>query len=183
LDPYLVAALIRQESLFAARAVSPKGARGLMQLMPTTAARLARKAGHPAPDAHDLERPEINIGYGTAYLRELYDRYGDAAFKVLAAYNAGEQAVTKWEQRFSGAEPDEFVERISYRETREYVKAVLANYRLYHMFYGGAGTSPTVPAGSESPGDRCSDAVSPAVHGERPCLQPPDRGDGGVVGR
>jgi soluble lytic murein transglycosylase len=148
LDPYLVTALIRQESLFAADAVSPKGARGLMQLMPTTAARLATKAGHRAPEPYDLERPEINIGYGTIYLRELFDRYGGAVFKVLAAYNAGEKAVGKWEQRFSGAEPDEFVERISYRETREYVKAVLANYRLYCMLYGGPASASN---GSRSP--------------------------------
>ncbi len=146
LDPYLVTALIRQESLFAAGAVSPKGARGLMQLMPTTAARLAQKAGRPAPEAHDLERPEVNIGYGTAYLRELSDRYGGTTFKMLAAYNAGEKAVAKWEQRFSDAEPDEFVERISYRETREYVKAVLANYRLYYVLYGGP-TRPPIPLG------------------------------------
>ena len=93
LDPYLVAALIRQESLFGARAVSPKGARGLMQLMPTTAARLAGKAGQPAPSAQDLERPEVNITYGTAYLKELHDRYGGAVFKVLAADADNEYAM------------------------------------------------------------------------------------------
>ncbi len=142
LDPYLVAALIRQESRFTPEAVSPVGARGLMQLMPSTANRLARQAGRPEPTARELERPEINIEHGTAYLRELFDRYDASLDKILAAYNAGEDAVAKWERRFPGVGPDEFVERISYRETRDFVKAVLRNYRVYRALYGHGATVP-----------------------------------------
>lgn len=137
-DPYLVAALMHQESRFTPEAVSPKGARGLMQLMPGTAARMARRAGHPTPRERDLERPEVNIQYGMAYLAELTAKYGNATHKVLAAYNAGEDAVARWERRFGDAEPDEFVERITYRETRDYVKAVMRNYRIYRILYGDA---------------------------------------------
>jgi soluble lytic murein transglycosylase-like protein len=157
-DPFLVVALIRQESLFAARAVSPKGARGLMQLMPDTSARLARKVGRSVPEARDLERPEVNIAFGMAYLQELFERYGvDQIHKVLAAYNAGERAVTKWERRFPAVGPDEFVERISYRETRDYVKAVLANRRLYRLLYE---RPRSVPAAA-GPGEPHSDAGIP----------------------
>jgi soluble lytic murein transglycosylase len=150
IDPYLVAALIRQESRFSPEAVSPVGARGLMQLMPATANRLARQAGRPEPTARELERPEVNIEHGTAYLRELFDRYDAALDRILAAYNAGEDAVAKWERRFPGVAADEFVERISYRETREFVKAVLRNYRVYRALYGD-GETPAVRAGRDDP--------------------------------
>ncbi len=151
LDPYLVAALIRQESGYAPDAVSSVGARGLMQLMPATAERLARVAGTPAPALRDLEQPEINIAHGTAYIRELYGRYGPSLHKILAAYNAGEDAVAKWEQRFPDVPPDEFVEQISYRETRDFVKAVLRNYRAYRALYD-ADPAPPAPASAESAG-------------------------------
>jgi soluble lytic murein transglycosylase len=150
IDPYLVAALIRQESRFSPEAVSPVGARGLMQLMPATASRLARQAGRPEPTERELERPEVNIEHGTAYLRELFDRYDASLDKILAAYNAGEDAVAKWERWFPGVAPDEFVERISYRETREFVKAVLRNYRVYRALYGD-GETPPVHAGRDDP--------------------------------
>lgn len=142
LDPYLVAAVIHQESRFTPDAVSPKGARGLMQLMPRTAAQMATRAGYPAPGERDLERPEINIRYGTAYLEKLFTKYGNAVHKVVAAYNAGEDAVAKWERRFGDAGPDEFVERITYRETRDYVKAVMRNYRVYRVLYSDGHLEP-----------------------------------------
>lgn len=106
LDPALVAAVIRVESNWQPRAVSPKGARGLMQLMPATARRLGvTKAFDPAQ----------NVGGGVRYLSLLADRFGEHEVeKVLAAYNAGEGAVEQYE----GVPP--------YRETREYVRKVLA---------------------------------------------------------
>lgn len=135
LDPYVVVALMRQESLFDAQAVSPAAAYGLMQLLVSTASRVAGR---------DVERttlfdPATNIALGTRYLRQLLDRYQGNLAKVLAAYNGGEDAVAKWERRAPGADTDEFVETISYRETRHYVKQVLGNYRRYRRLYGAAG--------------------------------------------
>lgn len=131
-DPLFALALMRQESMFDPAARSPADARGLMQLLPSTAARVARTTGQPDGDLYD---PEINIPLGVAHLRELEDRYGGDRVKVLAAYNGGENAVARWEDRFGSLEPDEFVESITYRETRDYVKRVLGNYRRYRQAY------------------------------------------------
>jgi soluble lytic murein transglycosylase-like protein len=106
----LVKAVIAAESSFDASAVSPKGAMGLMQLMPAT----ARELG-----VDDAFHSEQNVQGGTRYLRELYDRYGDW-LRTLAAYNAGPEAV----DRYDGVPP--------YGETREYVKRVLSYYRRFH---------------------------------------------------
>ncbi len=135
LDPLFVAALIRQESLFVPDAVSPADAHGLMQLLPATAGEVAAAAGRPAPGRDALHRVNTNVDLGTALLRRLLDRYGGSAVKMLAAYNAGEDAVAKWERRHAGRPDDEFVELISYRETRDYVKAVLTHYEIYRQLY------------------------------------------------
>ncbi|MEA2625753.1 MAG: soluble lytic murein transglycosylase [Candidatus Binatota bacterium] len=132
LDPVLVLALIRQESLFDASARSTADARGLMQLLPTTAARVAG----PGIATADLYLPEPNLELGTRYLKSLLDRYGGNSPRALAAYNAGEAAVDKWLRRHPNVEDDEFVESISYRETRGYVKRVLRNRRIYSVLYG-----------------------------------------------
>ena len=106
LDPALVAAVIRVESNWQPRAVSPKGARGLMQLMPATARRLGVKKSFD---------PVQNVGGGALYLSRLAERFGEHEVeKVLAAYNAGEAAV----ETYNGVPP--------YRETREYVRKVMA---------------------------------------------------------
>lgn len=106
LDPALVAAVIRVESNWQPRAVSPKGARGLMQLMPATARRLGVKQSFD---------PVQNVGGGSLYLSRLAERFGEHEVeKVLAAYNAGEAAV----ETYDGVPP--------YRETREYVRKVMA---------------------------------------------------------
>jgi soluble lytic murein transglycosylase len=131
LDPLLVAALIRQESLYDPEARSPADARGLMQLLPSTAQRLA---GEPVSLA-ELDRPERNVALGTRYLAMLVSKLGQDPLRALAAYNAGEAAVAKWERRAAGRERDEFVEAISYRETRDYVKRVIAGWRQYRALY------------------------------------------------
>ncbi len=133
LDPYLIISLIRQESRFDPAAVSRANAYGLMQLLPTTAARLTDL---PLNGGSALTDPAFNIRLGTTYLRELLDRYQGSLILALGAYNAGEKAADKWLARFGGAEPDEFVENISYGETRRYVKLVLRNYRTYVQMYG-----------------------------------------------
>ena len=134
IDPLLVLGLMRQESLFDPTARSPADARGLMQLLPSTAARVAA-AGTPDGPEPDLTDPDVNIRLGTRYLRTLLDRYGNDALKSVAAYNGGETAVDRWQRQFGDRDPDEFVESITYRETRDYVKKVVANYRAYQRLY------------------------------------------------
>jgi len=86
-----------------------------------------------------LVDPNFNVQAGTAYLRQLLDLYNGNQVMAVAAYNAGENAVEKWRVRYANLEPDEFVESISFRETRNYVKLVLRNYRMYRRLYGGGG--------------------------------------------
>jgi peptidoglycan lytic transglycosylase len=133
-DPLLVLALMRQESMFDPAARSAADARGLMQLLPSTAERTARNIGQPPPDGK-LYDPDTNITLGVAHLQELLRKYQGDEIKALAAYNGGENAVAKWQTRFGHLPPDEFVESITYRETRDYVKRVLGNYRRYQMEY------------------------------------------------
>lgn len=135
LDPMLVVAVMRQESLFDAAAVSSAAAYGLMQLIVPTAMQVAGES----VTAADLMDPRLNVQLGARYLRRLLDRYDGDVPKALAAYNAGEDAVAKWEARVPASPSDEFVERISFRETRTYVKTVLGNYRRYRRLYGAPG--------------------------------------------
>jgi soluble lytic murein transglycosylase len=135
LDPYLILALIRQESLFDARARSPAFALGLMQLLPATAARVAGRYGMTAPSNEKLFDPEVNLNIGTQYLKDLLRRYSNNWFKAIAAYNAGEIAVDRWEKEIMTDDVEEFVERIPYLETRGYVKLVLRNHRIYKKLY------------------------------------------------
>ena len=134
-DPYLVLALIRQESLFDPRARSPAFAMGLMQLLPSTAARVASRIGMPTPADEKLFDPEVNLTLGTHHLKELLQRYSNNWFKAIAAYNAGEAAVDRWEKEIATDDNEEFVERIPYLETRGYVKLVLRNHRIYKKLY------------------------------------------------
>ena len=138
LDPYLVLSLMRKESLFKARAVSSANALGLMQLLHETARREASGMGLPEPDARDLFDPELNIRLGARHLKGLLEHYGQSRAKALAAYNAGKQAVERWTRNLGLADDPEFIERISYGETRRYVKAVLRNYHVYQTLYGEA---------------------------------------------
>jgi soluble lytic murein transglycosylase len=135
LDPYLVLALIRQESLFEPRARSPAFALGLMQLLPSTAARVAARHGMRAPSHERLFDPEVNLKIGTQYLKDLLERYSNNWFKAIAAYNAGESAVDRWEKEITTDDIEEFVERIPYLETRGYVKLVMRNHRIYKKLY------------------------------------------------
>jgi soluble lytic murein transglycosylase-like protein len=135
LDPYLILALIRQESLFDTRARSPAAALGLMQLIPSTAARVAKQIGMPAPAHEKLFEPDISLTLGAHYLKSLLDRYSNNWHKAIAAYNAGENAVDRWEKEITTDDMEEFVERIPYLETRQYVKLVLRNHRIYKRLY------------------------------------------------
>jgi soluble lytic murein transglycosylase-like protein/outer membrane protein assembly factor BamD (BamD/ComL family) len=135
LDPYLILALIRQESLFDARARSPATALGLMQLLPSTAGRVAKQVGLALVSNEQLFQPEVNLTLGMEYLKDLLQRYSNNWFKAIAAYNAGEAAVDRWEKEILTDDPEEFVERIPYLETRGYVKLVMRNHRIYKRLY------------------------------------------------
>ncbi len=143
-DPYLVAALIREESLYDAKALSPAGAIGLMQLMPATARRLGGK-GEDLGELRDLLfDSETNIRLGSRYLGTLVQRFSGNIIHAVAAYNAGPSAVSSWVRRNGTMDPEEFVELIPYRETRGYVKRVLRSYREYHRLQNGACAAPSL---------------------------------------
>ncbi|WP_233266434.1 transglycosylase SLT domain-containing protein [Cobetia sp. L2A1] len=127
-DPWMLMALARRESAFNPTATSPVGARGLMQLMPGTAAKVSRDLGLSVPSNSALNDPDTNIRLGSTYIREMMDRYSGNRLAAAAAYNAGPGRVDRWLADTPG-EYDRFVERIPFKETREYVKAVLA-YRV-----------------------------------------------------
>jgi soluble lytic murein transglycosylase len=136
-DPYLAAAIIREESQYDARAVSRVGAIGLMQLMPATAQAVAQRNG-AAVSRDDLFDHETNIRYGVRYLEQLLGQFNGNLVHAIAAYNAGPPIVTTWIQKFGDREPDEFVEMIPYQETRQYVRRVLRSYREYRRLGGEA---------------------------------------------
>jgi soluble lytic murein transglycosylase len=130
LDPLVALSVMREESRFDADARSVAGARGLMQIMPQTAYRLDRslKLGiHKDSQIHDAR---VNISLGVFYLNSLSAEFRSTAH-ALAAYNAGEAAVRRWEQEGSYRNTDEFIEDIPYAETRNYVKKVLTSYFQY----------------------------------------------------
>jgi len=138
MDPYLIIALIRQESLFDPRARSPAAALGLMQLLTSTARRVAAQNGFTVSSEEALLDPELNLTLGTQYLKDLLQRYSNNWFKAIAAYNAGEAAVDRWNQTIVTDDIEEFVEQIPYRETRQYVKLVMRNHRIYKRLYDKA---------------------------------------------
>ena len=125
LDPALLAAVIYQESKFRAHARSSSGAVGLMQLLPSTAEGIAVHTGGTRFRVSDLDDPEINVRYGSWYLRHLLDKYGDER-TALAAYNAGQENVDHWRAEGKG---------IEFAETRHYVKRVEHLKTLYRRGY------------------------------------------------
>ncbi|MFL5895864.1 MAG: lytic transglycosylase domain-containing protein [Thermoleophilaceae bacterium] len=133
-DPALIAAVIYQESKFRDR-TSRAGARGLMQITPDTARFIAKRSGGIRFTMEDLGTPQINIAYGTWYLRYLLDRYNGRTPLAVAAYNAGMQNVDEWIQRAGG--PDRFDPKadIPFPETRNYVAQVLARRKDYARRY------------------------------------------------
>lgn len=137
LDPYLVAALIRQESEFNAGAVSRANAVGLMQLLPSTGKGLARKDGVKHFNANQLLDPTVNLKLGTTDLRLAINKYGGQVEYALASYNAGDVPVRQWIATNDYKDVAEWVESIPYSETREYVQSILRNRELYRAIYGG----------------------------------------------
>jgi soluble lytic murein transglycosylase len=136
LDPALIAGIIYAESHFRDQ-TSQAGAKGLMQLMPETAAYIARKSGGTAFEQGDLATPQVNIAYGSWYLRYLLERYDGREILALAAYNAGEGKVDEWASR-AAARGERFrvADHIPFAETRDYVQRVLDARVAYRREYG-----------------------------------------------
>jgi soluble lytic murein transglycosylase len=135
IDPSLIAGLIRQESNFDPSATSKAGARGLMQIMPGTGSQIARRERYPLWDPVLLYEPDVSLEMGTFHLAGLLAR-ADHVNYVLAAYNAGGARVRRWRRRAGTDDPELFVERIPFRETRGYVKKVQQNRDVYQELYG-----------------------------------------------
>jgi soluble lytic murein transglycosylase len=135
LDPYVVAGLIRQESLFNPVAVSPAGAIGLMQVMPATGRSLAQRVGIGTFNPEMLKQPETNVRLGTLFLADQMRRWNGHEPDVFAAYNAGPNRVVRWRQFPEHADEDLYAERIPFAETRDYVKKLRTNARIYRLLY------------------------------------------------
>jgi soluble lytic murein transglycosylase len=128
IDPALLAAVIETESKFNANARSGAGAVGLMQLTPSTAEGIAQATGGSKFVVSDLTDPDINVRYGAWYLRHLLDRYDGRERLALAAYNAGEDNVDRWQREHVG---------IQFEETRDYVNKVERLKKIYRRAYAG----------------------------------------------
>jgi soluble lytic murein transglycosylase len=157
LDPYLIAALMAQESTFTAEIRSHANAYGLMQIIPSTGRRYARKVGISGFNTAMLRQPEINVRLGTQYFRDLIDRYGGPHF-ALASYNAGESRVDRWTKERPNVPQDEFIDDIPFPETQTYVKRILGTAEDYRYLYGGGLLDPNT-------GQSLVAAAAPAAKG------------------
>ena len=156
LDPYLIAALMAQESTFDADIRSSANAIGLMQIVPATGRRYARKLGIRPFRTSKLTNAEINVRIGTAYFADLVERFG-AVHLALASYNAGPTAASRWAAERPGVDRDEFIDDIPYPETQHYVKKVLGTAEDYRHLYGELG----VPAVAGPPGSAARVSAAP----------------------
>ena len=135
IEPFIVAALIRQESEFNPKAVSSARAYGLTQVLPSTGRSLSRKAGIHGFRPTMLFDPEVNLKLGTLYLRSMLDQHDGQWERTLASYNAGKSRTNLWDTWYTYQEPAEFVETIPFTETRNYVQIVLRNADVYRRVY------------------------------------------------
>lgn len=133
--PELVWALMREESGFAPDALSAVGARGLLQLMPETAVRMARELGLAEPHVDALYDPALNVRFGTHLLGGLLREFSGRLPVAIGAYNAGSAAVARWVAEGGALAEDEWVEAIPYDETRAYVRRVLRSLHAYQVLY------------------------------------------------
>ncbi len=135
LDPLLLFAIVRQESLFEGSIISSASAQGLMQIIPATGEWVARQMKWPAYQSSDLYRPFINVKFGVFYLDYQRDYLSGNMLAALAAYNGGPGNAEKW-LAISRDDPDLFVEAIRFDETRRYVRAIYEFYEIYRGLYG-----------------------------------------------
>jgi len=135
-DPYLLVAIMREESRFDPRALSLASARGLTQFVHPTASRMAAKIGLDPLDPEDVYRPAIAVALGAAYLEELSQSFGGAEPAVVAAYNAGEPPARMWQGWCYSGETAEYYTKVSYNQTRAYLAKVLASRAEYRDVHG-----------------------------------------------
>ena len=131
----IIYSVIRQESAYNPRARSPADAFGLMQLRPFVARQVARQHGIPYQKTHQLYIPETNILLGTAFLKQLFKKYQHQFILSLAAYNAGEKALSQWIKHKGFKDPLVFIEEIPYEETRTYVRLTVRNFVFYRLLH------------------------------------------------
>jgi soluble lytic murein transglycosylase len=164
LDPFLVAALINQESSFLPDAKSSANAIGLMQLLPSTGRRWARVLKVRRYNTASLTRPEINIQLGTAAFAELIRRVGGVHY-ALACYNAGEHRLAIWTAERPGVEREEFIDDIPFPETQTYVKKILGTAEDYRRLYadGDVAPPPHAAPASSAKGKAVTSAKSTAT--------------------
>ncbi|HVT57833.1 MAG TPA: lytic transglycosylase domain-containing protein [Thermoanaerobaculia bacterium] len=134
-DPYLLAALIRVASRFDPQAVSPAAARGLTQFALATARRVAGRIGIERLEADDLDKPEVAIDLGGAYLAELLRTFRGAPHVAIAAYDAGESEAALWRNYCFSPEPAEYFTKVGFRETRNFLGKVLSTWAQYRRLY------------------------------------------------
>jgi soluble lytic murein transglycosylase len=140
--PELVMSIIRQESSFNPTARSHADAFGLMQLIPEMAKRASASTGVRVEAHEDLYKPETNIPLGTAFLKELFEKWNNRFIPAVASYNASEKAVLGWLKTRDRKDPLQFIEDIPYEETKGYVKLVMRNYVFYSRMNAGAAGVP-----------------------------------------
>ena len=132
-SPEIIYSIIRQESAFNPRALSPAHAVGLMQVLPSVAKQVAKKEGIAYRRKYDLYDPKINILIGTAHLKDLFSKYGGYFILNTAIYNAGRTPVMNWVKKFPMHDPIEFIQDIPYKETRTYVRLIIRNFIIYKL--------------------------------------------------
>lgn len=135
LDPRLILAIIRQESVFRPTAKSPAGARGLLQLTIDAAHKYAPGAGLKSLQENQLYQPDISIMVGSEYLAELFRQFPNLPEAVAASYNGGEDNVARWVKRGKHKDPGVFTSEVGFDETKAYVQKVMNNYRVYKQLY------------------------------------------------
>jgi len=166
LDPFLIAALIRQESEFNPKALSSAKAVGLMQIMPSVGRELSRKVPVRGYRTSQLQSAETNIRLGTYYFRRLLDSCDGKVEDALAAYNAGRSRVSLWRGWGPYEDTSEFAETIPFAQTRDYVQIILRNAELYRWLY----------AADPVPGEDAANAVKPPAKAAAPDPKPPSKG-------
>lgn len=137
LDPFLIQSLMREESYFNEFAISGSNARGLMQLLPSTAREVAGWEGLSSFQTGDLFLPAVNIRLGSRYLAHLHQLFNGNSMPAVGAYNGGPGAMKRWTQGLTSfnSDPDMFVEKIPYEQSRDYIKKVFASYWNYSRLY------------------------------------------------
>ena len=170
LDPFIIAALIAQESTFTADVKSAANAYGLMQIVPATGRQYARMLHMPAFSLRMLTTAESNLKMGTAYFADLVKQFGGTHF-ALATYNAGPSRIAKWIAAKPGLERDEFIDDIPFPETQNYVKRILGTAEDYRRLYGSdaaAGDADATPAVAHAKAAPAAKASATTVAKKKP---------------